>query len=121
LSFRALFGPAVPAGNPGQPLGYEAQINSTHHDVNKTGSLYAAADGAVISLRKSPVPPGEWFTQEVIARGNHLVIKVNGRTTADYTDDKRLFTSGHFALQVLPPHTVVEFRKIEVQAFLPTR
>jgi serine/threonine protein kinase len=113
--FRALFGPAVPAGNPQQPLGYEAQINSTHRDVNKTGSLYAAADGAVVSLRKSPVPPGEWFTQEVIAVGNQIVIKVNGKTTADYTDDKRLFTRGHFALQQLTPETVVEFRKIEIK------
>ena len=57
----------------------------------------------------------------MIARGNHFIIKINGRTTADYTDDKRLFTSGHFALQVLPPQTVVEFRKIEIQEWLPTR
>ena len=24
------------------------------------------------------VKPGEWFTQEVIADGNHIIIKVNG-------------------------------------------
>ena len=30
-------------------------------------------------------------------------------------------TGGHFALQVLPPQTVVEFRKIEIQEWLPPR
>ena len=64
---------------------------------------------------KSPVPPGEWFTQEVIAEGNHIIIKVNGKTTADYTDDKRLFTRGHLALQQHNPQTVAEFRKIEIK------
>src|SRR5207249_9653068 len=83
---------------PAFPQGYEAQINSTHRDPNKTGSLYAGASGAVVSIRESPVPPREWFTQEVIAEGNHIIIKVNGKTTADYTDEKRLFTSGHLAL-----------------------
>jgi Domain of Unknown Function (DUF1080) len=32
------------------------------------------------------VPPDTWFTQEVLADGNHLVIKVNGTTTVDYRD-----------------------------------
>ena len=56
----------------------------------------------------------------MVAQGSHIVIKVNGRTTADYTDDKRLFTSGHLALQQLDAATVVEFRKIEIKE-LPTR
>jgi len=30
-------------------------------------------------------------------------------------------TSGHFALQALPPQTVVEFPKIEIQEWLPPR
>jgi Domain of Unknown Function (DUF1080) len=115
LYFRTVFGPQVPANNPSFPLGYEAQINGTHRDPNKTGSLYAGASGAVVSVRESPVPPGQWFTQEVIAEGNHIIIKVNGKTTADYTDDKRLFTRGHLALQQHNPQTVAEFRKIEIK------
>jgi hypothetical protein len=113
--FRSQFGPLRPPNNPIFLLGYEAQINSTHRDVNKTGSLYAADPGAVVSVRQSPVPPSEWFTQEVIAEGNHITIKVNGKTTANYTDAKRRFTSGHFALQQHNPETVAEFRKIEIE------
>ena len=115
LFFRTSFGPGRPANNPKLPLGYEAQINSIHSDSHKTGSLFAGSDGAVVTVDESPVPAGEWFTEEVIAEGNHLVVKVNGKTTADYTDAKRLFTSGHVALQQLNPQTVAEFRKIEIK------
>jgi FKBP-type peptidyl-prolyl cis-trans isomerase FkpA len=52
---------------------------------------------------------------EVIAEGNHFVIKVNGETTATYTDDKHRFTRGHLAVQQYSPQTVVEFRKIEIK------
>jgi hypothetical protein len=50
----------------------------------------------------------------VIARGNHIVIKVNGKTTVDYVDQKNTYKKGHFALQGHDPGTVVKFRKIEV-------
>src|SRR5205807_10338810 len=67
--FRAKFAP-------GYPPGYEAQINSNFPDNYKTGSLY----GFVMS-KEPPPPPDTWFTQEVIADGNHIIIKVNGKTT----------------------------------------
>jgi formylglycine-generating enzyme required for sulfatase activity len=105
--FRAKAGPVFPEG-------YEAQINSTHRDVHKTGSLYAGLGDAVVSVRKSAVPPGVWFTLEVIAEGNHFVVKINGQTTADYTDENRLFATGHIALQKTL-QTVAEFRKIEIK------
>ncbi len=52
---------------------------------------------------------------EIVARGNHLVIKVNGTTTADYTDKKQPLTSGHIALQQNGQKVVVEIRKIEIK------
>jgi serine/threonine protein kinase len=112
--FRTAFGPQIPANNPRFPLGYEAQINSTHGDVNKTGSLYVGSEGALVSIRETPVPPEKWFMMEVIVEGNRIIVKVNGKTTADYPDEKRSFTSGHIALQQHNPQTVAEFRKIEV-------
>jgi hypothetical protein len=121
--FRAGFGPVFPAEN---PLGYEAQIaNSKPGDPAQTGSLYAVtgrpgSGGPVVSVHESLVRSGEWFTQEVIAEGNHIVIKVNGKTTADYTDEKRCFTSGHIALQQHNAQTVAEFRKIEIKELPPT-
>jgi hypothetical protein len=119
--FRAQFGP-------GFPKGYEAQINSTHRDPIRTGSLYpafnpslSAADKAKIIVTDMLVPPNEWFTQEVIAEGNHFVIKVNGKTTVDFVDEKNTYPKGRFALQQHDPKTVVWFRKIEVMELPSTK
>jgi hypothetical protein len=104
---------------PGFPRYYEAQINSTHSDPVRTGSLYGFKDCTVHEML---VKPNEWFTQEVIAEGNHIIIKVNGKTTVDkhITDPKVLFLKGHFALQQHDPGTVVKFRKVEVMELPPS-
>jgi hypothetical protein len=104
--FRTQFGPSFPKG-------YEAQINSTHRDPVRTGSLYNFGKDATVT--EMLVKPDEWFTQEVIAVGNHIIIKVNGKTTVDFIDKKNTYAKGHFALQQHDPGTVVQFRKIEVK------
>src|SRR5206468_1279154 len=91
----------------------EAQINSTHADLHKTGSLFA--NGVVVSVRVSPVPPNRWFTLEVIAEGNRIIVKVDGKITANYLDEQRRFAKGHIALQQLNAQTVAEFRKVELK------
>jgi hypothetical protein len=132
MYFREQFGP-------GYSPGYEAQINSTHTDVIKTGSLYP---GAALKLTKDEKAkmmnttvikeqlhkPDEWFTQLVIANGNHIQIFVNGKKTVDYVDEKNLFTKGHLAIQghealkqngkVYP--SIVTVRKVEVKELPPT-
>jgi hypothetical protein len=95
---------------PGFPPGYEAQINSTHGDPQKTGSLYNFAP-----FKEQLVKPDEWFTQEVIARGNHIIIKVNGKKTVDFVDEKNTYKKGHFALQQHNLGSEVRVRKIEVK------
>ncbi len=125
--FRAKFGP-------GYPLGYEAQINSTHPDRVKTGSLYpdgrafgklTPAEREKIIVTKELVKPNEWFTQEVIADGNHIIIKVNGKTTVDFIDKNNTYTKGRFALQQHDAtggvDTVVQFRKVEVMELPATK
>jgi hypothetical protein len=114
--FRTEFGPDFPKG-------YEAQINSTHGDRIRSGSLYpnpAVFKNLTDEQKKQMlvfdqlVKPDEWYTQEVIAVGNHIVIKVNGKTTVDFVDENNTLTKGHFALQGHDPGTVVKFRKVEV-------
>ncbi|HEY7326128.1 MAG TPA: family 16 glycoside hydrolase [Gemmataceae bacterium] len=122
VEFRTEFGPSFPVKDPMHPLGYEAQIYGDEIKPgwpSSTGSLYATGTGPVVSLRKSPKLSYKWFTLEVLAEGNHIVLKMDGQTTADYTDDKRRFSSGHIALQQHNTHTVVEFRKIEIKELLP--
>jgi len=100
--FRTQFGP-------GYPDGYEAQINSTHANAEKTGSLYGKANVAAML-----VPPNTWFTQEVIANGNRIMIKVNGKTTVDFIDKEDSYSEGHFAIQQLPG-TVITIKTIAVR------
>jgi hypothetical protein len=107
--FRTQFGPSFPKG-------YEAQINSTHSDPVRTGSLYN-----FVPVKEMLVKPDEWFTQEVIADGNHIIIKVNAKTTVDFVDKKNTYKKGHFALQQHDPGTVVQFRKIEVKELPSSR
>ena len=104
----------------GFPPGYEAQINATHGDPIRTGSIYPAGSLGkykkdITVMNTAPHRPDEWFTQEVTAKGNHIIIKVNGKVTVDWTDPDNTFTKGHFALQGHDPGTVVKFRKVEVK------
>ena len=109
---------------PGFPKGYEAQINSTHRDPVKTGSLYGFKD---CLIKEKLHKPDEWFTQEVIVEGNHVIIKVNGKTTVDtFVKDNAdktgmKYPKGHFALQQHDPGTVVKFRKVEVMELPPSK
>jgi 3-keto-disaccharide hydrolase len=111
--FRTEFGP-------GFPKGYEAQINATHGDPIRTGSLYPAQGLAkyrkeITILNNAPHKANEWFTQEVTAEGPLIIIKVNGKTTLDWKDPEYRFKKGHFALQGHDPGTVVKFKKVEVK------
>lgn len=113
--FRAKFARSFPPG-------YEAQINYGHRDPIKTGSLYpafnrrlTAEQKAKITVLKPPHKPDEWFTQEVTAVGNHITIKVNGKTTVDFVDDSNAFTKGHFAIQYHDPTCKIAVRKVEVK------
>jgi hypothetical protein len=111
--FRAKFGP-------GFPQGYEAQINASHSDPIRTGSLYPSFGKLgpedrkqICVMNTAPHKPDEFFTQEVIAEGNHIQIFVNGKKTVDYTDPNNTYTKGHFALQGHDPGSVMTFKKVE--------
>jgi Domain of Unknown Function (DUF1080) len=105
---------------PGFPSGYEAQINATHGDQIRTGSLYP--DGRtklgmhrkdITVMKDAPHKPNEFFVQEVIADGNHIQIFVNGKKTVDFKDPNKTYLKGHFALQGHDPGSVMTFKKVE--------
>jgi len=107
---------------PGFPTGYEAQINATHSDPVKTGSLYPDPRTTLKNYRdkitvldKAPHKPDEWFTQEVIAIGPKITIIVNGTKTIEWEDPDNRYKKGHFALQAHDPGSIMTFRKIEVK------
>src|SRR6185437_1453147 len=99
--FRSAFGA-------GFPMGYLAQIDANSANPQKTCSLYS-----IVKVAEQLHKPGEWFTQEVIAEGDHITIKVNDKMVVDTHDSRH--KKGHFALQQHGPASVVKFRKIEVK------
>jgi hypothetical protein len=104
--------------------GYEIQVNSTHSDPIKTGSLYT-----LVHLYKAATPPDTWFTQEIDVtdvnyRGKMVTrfrIFVNGELLYEYLDHDRLWKTGHFAFQQHDPGSKVSIRKVEVLELPPTK
>ena len=97
------------------PTGFEAQINSSHGDPVRTGSLYG-----INKVFTQHVPPDTWFTQEVIAYGRHIVIKVNGKITSKVkvpTKDQpgMDYKSGYFAFQFHDPTCRVALKNVMVR------
>jgi hypothetical protein len=94
-------------------FGYEAMINDGN---KKIGHLYVRTKGLIKLVPGKPTPnaPGAWFTLEVLAQGNRVAVKVDGKTTAEYVDEKMSFTSGQISLRHFG-NCVIEFRKIEIK------
>ncbi len=117
-------GMADPPGKeawPPDPIGgYEAEIHKQ--------PTYSRRTGTVLALRHNAPPlflckthddsltrPDEWFTLEIIAEQNRFITLVNGVVAANCSDPLNGDTSGHLALQVWSPKTIVQFRKLEIR------
>lgn len=102
---------------PGFTDGYEAQIDSTHTDPIRTGSLYG-----MCHVYKRVVEPDTWFTYELEVRDDvwrgkevtRIKITVNGDELYEYLDFAKTFKDGYFAFQQHDPGSKVLIRKVEV-------
>ena len=99
----------------GWPDGYEAQVNNTHKDPVKTGSLYN-----IVKIYEQHAKDDEWWTQHIIADGDHIVIKVNDKVVVDHMETKKLHTRGYVGLQQHDPGSVVMYKDIEYRR-LPSK
>lgn len=98
--------------------GYEVQINSTHGDPIKTGSVYT-----FVHVYKQLVPPDTWFTQEVEVKDKnfrgkmipHIKVSVNGELLYEFLDYTKAWSEGYLGFQQHDPGSKVQLRKIEVQ------
>ncbi len=88
---------------------------------NHTGGLYESGGrGWLIQPtpegEKALKPLGEWNLLEISAHGNHIVTKLNGIQTVDYTDAAPRFTEGVIGLQIHTGGGVqVRWKDIEIQ------
>ena len=113
---RCPFGPSLPSSDdPKWPEGYEATINSARVVRNITGGLDPGVGTDVFIDNPPSVPFGQWFTMEVIADGNALAVRVNGKPCAYKFARNRHHRTGYIALQQYSPETLIEFRTIEIK------
>ncbi len=99
--------------------GFEAQVNLTHGDPKKSGSLYG-----VVNVSDPPAKDNEWHTETIIVQGKRIIIKINDKVMVDYVepaDQKagkgftRLIDKGTFALQAHDPKSKVSFKNLRVK------
>lgn len=104
--------------------GYECQVNVTHKDPKKSGSLYGVVNTSAEDL-KGLIKDGEWYKTSIKVVGREITIKINDKTTVKHTEpegksafDKnfeRRLGKGTFALQAHDPKSVVRFRNLKVR------
>ncbi len=118
--------------------GYECQVNSTHKDPKKTGSLYGVKNIIVLKegqkepkgdndvRETAPSTDGEWFDYHITVQGRRILVKVNGQVTVDYTEPEggpetttnfknRRLSTGTFAIQAHDPDSEVHYQHIRVK------
>ena len=102
---------------PGFTDGYEAQIDSTHSDPIRTGSLYG-----LCHVYKQHVKPDTWFTYDLEVRDDvwrgrkmtRIKVSIDGNELYEYLDFEQTFKEGHFAFQQHDPGSRVSIRKVQV-------
>lgn len=101
--------------------GYEVQVNNSHSDWRRTGSLYGIDD-----VRENYAMDYQWFTESIRVEGKHVTVKIGDQTVVDYTEPdnvqrnadmaQRVISSGTFALQGHDPKSIVHFKNIMVRS-----
>jgi hypothetical protein len=84
--------------------GYEVQVNNSHTDWRRTGSLWAIQD-----VKESYVKDNEWFNMRIKVVGKQVTVYINNQLVVGYTEpqnplrekgmEQRIISSGTFALQ----------------------
>ncbi|WP_128545698.1 3-keto-disaccharide hydrolase [Larkinella soli] len=100
--------------------GYEVQVNNSHTDWRRTGSLYAVQD-----VKEVYVKDNEWYTEQITVKDKKVTIKINDKTVVEYTEpdnldrskdmSNRKISNGTFALQGHDPKSKVYFKDIQVR------
>ncbi len=97
--------------------GYEAQIDSTHKDPIRTGSLYG-----MCHVYQQHVKPDTWFQYEIQVQDDvwrkkpvtKIKITIDGNELYEFQDFDQTFADGYFAFQQHDPGSTVNIRKVEV-------
>lgn len=102
--------------------GFEIQVNNSHTDRIRTGSLYHVTD----ILDQSPAKDDEWFTEDIIVKGETITISVNGTQVVKWAQPadwdggregpgRRITGPGTIALQAHDPNSTVYYKNIRIK------
>jgi hypothetical protein len=102
--------------------GFEIQVNNSHTDRIRSGSLYHVVD----VLDQSPAKDDEWFTEHIIVKGDTITVNVNGKQVVRWTQTpdwdggregpgRRITGPGTIALQAHDPNSTVYYRNIRIK------
>jgi hypothetical protein len=100
--------------------GFEIQVNNSHTDRIRTGSLYH-----VVDLSNIPAKDDEWFAMEIQVRGQTITVWVKGEQVLQWTQpadwktnydtaDRRI-GPGTFAFQAHDPNSYTYYANIRVK------
>jgi type 1 glutamine amidotransferase len=107
--------------------GFECQVNTSHSDRKKTGGLYNVVD----VMDNAPSKDGEWCNYYIKVEGKHVIIKIDGKTTVDWTQPDnyvppkgmpgRKIGQGTIAIQGHDPKSLVCFKNIAIKPLDPIK
>ena len=95
--------------------GHEVQVNNTHGDPVKTGSLWG-----VVKLYDAPVKDNDWFEMHIVVAGQTIDVFINGKRRLTYVEPEgiqgpRKISKGYIALQAHDPGSIVRYRNIRLK------
>jgi hypothetical protein len=97
--------------------GIECQVNVSHTDWIKTGSLYG-----LVNIGLTPAKDNQWWTQHIIVRGRKVTVKIDGKTVLEYNEPAvsptgrgKILGEGTFALQAHDPKSIIHYKNIRVK------
>ncbi len=96
-----------------EPDGYKVWIVGSGVGVReRTGSLAGLAE-----FTRNIVADDQWFSLDIVAKGNRITVKVDGQTVVDFVDAQARYRSGKIAVQVWGTKngTGVAFKNLRVK------
>jgi hypothetical protein len=102
--------------------GFEIQVNNSHTDRIRTGSLYHVMD----VLDDSPAKDDQWFTEDITIKGDTVTVKVNDKEVVNWTQPsdwnggregpgRKITGPGTIALQAHDPKSTVFYKNIRIK------
>jgi hypothetical protein len=100
--------------------GFEIQVNNTHSDHIRSGSLYH-----VVDLSYTPAADDEWYPMEIVANGDTITITLKGREVVrwvqpsdwpgTYDSVGRRIAPGTIAFQAHDPTSTTAYANIRIK------